>query len=401
MIYGNAEAMGMPWETVIKVYRDRLRNKALRKLNNYAYDFLFSLVHDYESSPKRQRDNVYWTSRDFFERVLDRAYLLREQSIGDNAEISQDDAVEAAYRTWSHAVEDARILYGFGDIDSAELRVMYADEIGEAYRVVFEGVTKKNFLDLFVSTACEALRRRQFSDSSSGLVFSGFGDAELFPAMKSYALDGVVAGRLRGMTTSKHAISDSTTAYIRPFAQDEMVIRFMEGIDPDYRVYLQHATHVFAQDLVSTIIDSYGKGTPRAKTAIKRDLSKLVEESVEEMIRNAAEYRQEYFVAPITGMAQMLPKEDLANLAESLVNLTSLKRRMSLDEESVGGPIDVAVISKGDGFIWIKRKHYFSVDLNKTFMENYFRRYITGEGETGHDRHAKRTTAARQRRRRA
>ena len=35
-------------------------------------------------------------------------------------------------------------------------------------------------------------------------------------------------------------------------------------------------------------------------------------------------------------------------MAESLVNLTSLKRRMSLDEESVGGPIDVAVISNPD-----------------------------------------------------
>ena len=54
-------------------------------------------------------------------------------------------------------------------------------------------------------------------------------------------------------------------------------------------------------------------------------------------------------------MTEMLPKEDLAHLADSLVNLTAFKRRVSLDIESVGGPIDVAVISKGDGFIWISR----------------------------------------------
>lgn len=36
----------------------------------------------------------------------------------------------------------------------------------------------------------------------------------------------------------------------------------------------------------------------------------------------------------------------------------------------VGGPVDVAVVTKCDGFVWIKRKHYFSPELNP----NYFQR---------------------------
>jgi len=51
-------------------------------------------------------------------------------------------------------------------------------------------------------------------------------------------------------------------------------------------------------------------------------------------------------------------------MAESLVNLTKFKRRVSKEQETVGGPIDVAVITKGDGFVWIKRKHYFQPELN-------------------------------------
>ena len=66
-----------------------------------------------------------------------------------------------------------------------------------------------------------------------------------------------------------------------------------------------------------------------------------------------------------------LSKEDLANMAESLIALTSLKRRMTSSEESVGGPVDVAVISKSDGFIWIKRKHYFDRALNEHFFSRY------------------------------
>lgn len=32
----------------------------------------------------------------------------------------------------------------------------------------------------------------------------------------------------------------------------------------------------------------------------------------------------------------------------------------------------VAVISKGDGFVWINRKHYFKPELNASFFSNYF-----------------------------
>jgi hypothetical protein len=50
-----------------------------------------------------------------------------------------------------------------------------------------------------------------------------------------------------------------------------------------------------------------------------------------------------------------------------------------MDAETVGGPIDVAVISKGDGFIWIKRKHYFKSELNPQFFANYYRRHENAE----------------------
>lgn len=68
------------------------------------------------------------------------------------------------------------------------------------------------------------------------------------------------------------------------------------------------------------------------------------------------------------------PKDELADMAEAFVNLTSLRRRVSLDSETVAGPIDVAVISKGDGLIWIKRKHYFEPELNQHFFATYYGR---------------------------
>jgi hypothetical protein len=49
---------------------------------------------------------------------------------------------------------------------------------------------------------------------------------------------------------------------------------------------------------------------------------------------------------------------------------------MSAERETVGGDIDVAIISKSEGFVWIKRKHYFPADLNPRFFR---RHYETGE----------------------
>ena len=56
-------------------------------------------------------------------------------------------------------------------------------------------------------------------------------------------------------------------------------------------------------------------------------------------------------------------------MAETFVNLTSFKRKFTYQLETVGGPIDVLVISKGEGPIWIKRKHYFDPELNHNFFK--------------------------------
>jgi len=67
-------------------------------------------------------------------------------------------------------------------------------------------------------------------------------------------------------------------------------------------------------------------------------------------------------------------------MAETLVNLTSFKRKISMNQrETVGGPTDVALITKGDGFIWVNRKHYFNSDKNHHFFAKYFKE------ETSHE----------------
>ena len=57
------------------------------------------------------------------------------------------------------------------------------------------------------------------------------------------------------------------------------------------------------------------------------------------------------------GAVSALPRQDLAKMAEALVNLTAFLMHMTADQdETVAEPIDVALLSKCDGFTWVRHK---------------------------------------------
>ena len=60
-----------------------------------------------------------------------------------------------------------------------------------------------------------------------------------------------------------------------------------------------------------------------------------------------------------TDALDFLTKERLAEMAETLVNLTALKREASYDLNTVGGDIDVVLISKFENITWLKKEKYF------------------------------------------
>ena len=101
------------------------------------------------------------------------------------------------------------------------------------------------------------------------------------------------------------------------------------------------------------------------------ELDKCKEDSRNKFRRSVYNYMYYTHNIPMRRVVGMLPLDELADLAETLIYMESLKERVTLPEESVSGPIDVAVISKNDGFIWIKRKHYFDPKLNPRYFSSH------------------------------
>lgn len=59
-----------------------------------------------------------------------------------------------------------------------------------------------------------------------------------------------------------------------------------------------------------------------------------------------------------------MPIQDAIDLAEFLVDATIQYVRFSPGGATVGGPIEIATITKHEGFKWVTRKHYFQAGLN-------------------------------------
>lgn len=59
-----------------------------------------------------------------------------------------------------------------------------------------------------------------------------------------------------------------------------------------------------------------------------------------------------------------MPFKDALDLGEFLVDATIKMTRFLPGAPTVGGPIEVAGITKHEGFKWVRRKHYYSTSLN-------------------------------------
>ena len=82
----------------------------------------------------------------------------------------------------------------------------------------------------------------------------------------------------------------------------------------------------------------------------------------EEQIAPAMSIIEQALATPLVQAA--MPIQDAIDLAEFLVNLSIGYSRFSPGAPTVGGPVEIAAITKHEDFKWVRRKHYFNDKLN-------------------------------------
>jgi hypothetical protein len=373
MIYSSSTLMQTPWEIIIKMYRKKLSDKSFDTVYEYKEDFMkFVKDNDYFTTEEGQllyvKQFIYWNLSN------QRKNIINKLSDDKSEEELKEEFVEL-YETELNEIIDSysdgkSLLNEFKDYTLENFTAYLKLGIEEIIKLIFEEVVlPQKIIDLVIKQYHCILTSSNFIGAESGLVFAGFGEKEIYPSLVSINVAEAFDNKLRHYDFRNEKISDSNTGSIQPFAQTDVIDMFITGIDPNinntYFKVFQDTLSKYHKFIAESIKD---KDADLAEIIEKLDINDVSNEFIAEMNK----VKRELQIVPTVDTVSILSKEDLSEMAESLIYLTYLKRRISSSEESVGGPIDVAIISKGDGFIWKKRKHYFSQELNKHFMANYF-----------------------------
>lgn len=368
MIYGNAHFMGVPWETIIKFYRKNvLKDKKFETIDAYMEDLLKFLstasIFSSDGEAEFVRLLVSVTLSRLIQTIKDRVGDVIKQQ----GKISPDDnkkLTDQLIQEWLDKQNETRAQFPRGI--RASFTKSYGTSIAQLVDKLLPALGVSKPLQSAVKKALvDGFGRKVNSLSPTGLVVAGFGEDEIFPAVASVWIDGKIGPYLRIFERRAQKVGYTNNAVIMPFAQREMVDLFMQGSDPQLHSAIHRA---IASTLASTDEHISACSSLNLDDATKAAIKAHMEKVHEELANRIEGIKRKHFVQPVLGSVASLPLDELAAMAESLVNLTTLKRRVTPVPESVGGPVDVAVISKGDGFIWIKRKHYFSPELNPHFF---------------------------------
>lgn len=376
MVYGSAAFAGLPWETIIKEFRRQLGSKTFPQLRQYA-SALMSFIgrRNLLLTKQDQHSTVEAIAIGVFVAVRDAIAKRLDESKKNGSQISDALVVETCAGVLTDvsahvakAPDLPSLPKGLRAVARREYGSLCLKALGAVLGTLPMHPDTRSGL---VSLAIEVLFKTKFGSLLSGVVIAGFGESEARPSMLSYEVEGIVLGRPRHRTLHDLTVGKQVHACIVPFAQKEMVHLFMNGIDESLDGMVRKSTAETIKRVTEALIDEVHRLDPAVAARLSASvLSESGKVSKELLDRWSAHQRSQHS-DPVMTVVLALPKDELGAMAEMLVNLTRSKRRVSTQEETVGGPIDVAVITKGDGFVWLRRKHYFDPSLNPRIMRRY------------------------------
>lgn len=369
MVYGNANLLNVPWETLIKLYRKKHTN-VLDKLENYGdgyIDFLKSKIFLFNDQQQDEwaKERIEGVFNEIVENIRQQMSNLQtsKQKISEQQVIDKAESLLSEYNEVLNNTD-----FAYNELVTDDLANKITKLTQECIDNIFPILQSNTSIKTLLLEIGKSVILRCTEINSSGIVIAGFGEEDIFPSVVTYEVYGIYDNKLLFRKLDEKTIinnnSERMQSAIIPFAQEDVVRSFLEGIHPELFEYSMNYTNEILNSLLSNTSD------PKLRTNAEKISHSITLKIATEM----EDFMSRHLLSPMINMIQALPKDDLASMAEALVNMTAFRRKMAFSSlETVGGPVDVAVISKGDGLVWVKRKHYFPIELNKHFFHNYFK----------------------------
>lgn len=367
MIYGSSEFMHLPWDVLIEDYRAKRVGTSFTDTHGYAEDFLAYLAQLHQAHDDYEDVFLAALSAHFADlaEALKSTAVRAVQTFGQEEAAIRQCLIDQMAKTESE-LSSLPTIPGLDGLSREQFARKYRRLVVQARDYGFSTVvpvalTREIRRGLWRLAHLFATKEI-FSSASSGIVIAGYGTEQLLPSVRCYRLEAFLPGPFKCKLEAARDISRHNQGIIIPFAQTELVYRFLQGVDKDYETYAFGLFSTLTRELSAYLINSYVPQPARDKAST--DVQAVLKEKMAHIASATQSYRTKEFLMPVIEAVKNLPKQELAALAEALVQITLIRRKMSLDPETVREPVDVALISKSDGFVWIKRKRYYDPDLN-------------------------------------
>ncbi|MDW9473619.1 hypothetical protein FB005_10920 [Sinorhizobium medicae] len=359
MIFDSADLLRVPWEVAIKSFRKRLGKKSFNTVDEYAKEFFAFLSDNHSLFPKEIQDDALATS------VGGQAYRWVKTAIKDVEEAGVQAAITAKIEAEEQALGAVEL---FPDISEEDATKLFADlkeqliKTATEWLELFEQPIPVDLERVVSAAFWYVVKHPSKSLSTTGLVFAGYGDHQIFPEMVEYQSCGVIGGK-HVFTQKEHEVIDHTKpASLSGFAQTSMIDTFSLGLSDEAFSSMMVAANWELREFANNIIAASGAELEKID-----NLPSLVQATMRKIRESVLEQARENHYVPLRNVIGFLPVDEMAGLAETLINLQSLKEKVTKPSETVGGPVDVAVITKHEGLVWIKRKHFFDSELNSRY----------------------------------
>lgn len=353
LVYNNAAINEIPIEIIIKECRARLAKIELNDISAYAKHFK-DTIKDFVS-----KHITVETKKDRLSHYFNEFINYLSEIMRTTKGVNFDDLLQ----NQSDGIKDVILKNNINPIQGRKVYPYIKNN--SRINDLFEAFCKRENIKVSFDRICDIfVLYINIIDDFTGVAIGGYGAKDIYPDVAYFKTRGFIGDELVIYGEENSGYGNE----IIPLAQRDMIDTFICGVSN--QVLFQ-----FKKLLISSVGQSLDAVRPIL--ALNDTAYKIMKETILSDVDhnfNGRDYIDNTQAFQIVRALDNLSKEEMAELAENLVNLQILKYKVSTNLETVGGPIDVAIISKYDGFVWKKRKLYFPADLNFHFFENYFKK---------------------------
>jgi hypothetical protein len=365
MFFGVADMMGHPWEHLIEHFQKVAKPGAQPHIRGYATGFVNMLDNLEEFFPKnRQRDEYKRLLASVFRYIFHLAQYLRESGGEERASISDatilEEAIERVWRDYQFREDGSPRgnLACFPEGFAEKVRRDYAADTDEVIAYGFQpfGLSKPSIQHL-KEIAVFAVVKDLFLEDVTGLVFAGFGSEERYPVVTTWFVSSIVGGIVKRAEASFDQIDGDTRSKIRVFADSEVTNAFIRGIDFNLERRVYGTLNMLMHGLVDQVIGAFPNADAATKDQVRRQFATNYIPQYFDFFRAViGDYQQHAYINPVLRVLEIASRTELAETARELVSLNVFKKRIMAQKQTVGGAIDVAIISREGGFQWHSRQ---------------------------------------------